>query len=188
MIVKSPEEVLKCISGDLKAKGYTHETAARKLGFGSKQTLSNLLASKRYMSAFQAKKFVDNLGYNMDFLTSGKGDLQSYRGVDDGFTPVLSSKRGGHRIIDGTREGERELILGWFQDYFEIQKDEKGMMLWAQVVRYTQGEALVQQQMKGYKEDDYENMYDMRLLLYQESVIEKIEKMLRDLKEENAVQ
>lgn len=191
MGVKSPEEVLRAVSSDIKARGYTHEQAAKKLGFGSKQTLSNLLASKRYMSAFQAKKFVDNLGYNMDFLTSGKGDLQPYHGVH-GSTPLgeVSRKYGMETftIIDGTPEGERDMILGWFHDYFEIQDDEKGMMLWAQIVRYTQAEAIIQQQMKTYKEDNYAFEYEERLTNFQVSVIEKIDKMLRDLQKENAGQ
>lgn len=71
----SPEEVFRAISADLRQRGLTHEKAAEKLGFKSRQSLSNLLASKKYLSGIQAVKFQKAFGYNPDFLMRGEGEL-----------------------------------------------------------------------------------------------------------------
>lgn len=75
MSKKMPEEVLRSVIADFKLRGVTHEIAAEKMGYKSKQTLSNLLSSKKYLSGYQARKFNEAFGYNMDFLMSGEGQL-----------------------------------------------------------------------------------------------------------------
>lgn len=71
----SPEEVLRAVARDLKQKGLTHEAAAKKLGYSNKQTLSNLLSQKKYLSGLQALKFHEAFNYNQSFLMSGEGEL-----------------------------------------------------------------------------------------------------------------
>jgi len=75
MSKKMPEEVLRAVSIDFKLRGMTHETAAEKMGFRSKQTLSNLLSSKKYLSGYQARRFNEAFGYNMEFLMRSEGQL-----------------------------------------------------------------------------------------------------------------
>lgn len=77
MSKKTPEEVLKSVSADFKRRGVTHETAAQKMGYGSKQTLSNLLSRKKYLSGLQALKFHEAFGYNQKYLMSGEGSLMN---------------------------------------------------------------------------------------------------------------
>lgn len=74
---KSSEEVMRTISADLRQRGLTHEAAAQKLGLKSKQTLSNLLSQKKYLSGVQALKFHEAFGYNQKFLMSGEGSLMN---------------------------------------------------------------------------------------------------------------
>lgn len=73
--IDSPEDVMGQISSDFKMRSLTHADAAKMLGYKNKQTVSNILSSKKYMSKKMAKKFSDAFGYDEDYLTSGKGDL-----------------------------------------------------------------------------------------------------------------
>lgn len=77
METKSPEEVLRAVAKDLKFKGLTHEAAAKQLGYTNKQTLSNLLSQKKYLSGIQALKFHEAFNYNQTFLMSGEGELNN---------------------------------------------------------------------------------------------------------------
>lgn len=71
----SAEEVLKSVSRDLRKRGITHAAAAQMLGYKNRQTLSNLLSSKNYMSGLQAARFNKSFGYSIMYLTSGEGEL-----------------------------------------------------------------------------------------------------------------
>ena len=65
MSKKTPEEVLRSVSIDFKLRGMTREAAAEKMGYRSKQTLSNLLSSKKYLSGYQARRFNEAFGFDI---------------------------------------------------------------------------------------------------------------------------
>lgn len=73
---KSPEEVLRAVALDIKSMGLTQSEASWKLGNKSKQSLSNLLSRKKYLSGIQAIKFNKAFGYSMPFLMKGEGELR----------------------------------------------------------------------------------------------------------------
>lgn len=185
MSKKSAEEVLKSVSADFKLRGLTHELAADKLGYGSKQTLSNILSSKRYMSGYQARKFSKAFGYNMDYLMSGVGELQPYRGVD-GSTPLgqMAFEHGFETFtfLDGTVEGDMQLMLSWIHTLMEIQNNEEGLALLAEVYRYSQARKVIKQKMRGYKGEFYDMEFEDQLNNLQCKIIENIDNMLRNIK------
>ena len=76
MNTNTPEDVFRAISADFRQRGLTRDDAARELGFKSRQSLSNLLSSKKYLSGLQAIKFHKAFGHNPDFLMKGEGELK----------------------------------------------------------------------------------------------------------------
>lgn len=103
---KTSEEVMRSISADLRHKGLTHEVAAGKLGLKNKQTLSNLLSQKKYLSGVQALKFHEAFGYNQKFLMSGEGSL-----MDDEALRYESYKESTPRDLLTCQPGASELGL-----------------------------------------------------------------------------
>lgn len=81
--LKTPEEVARTIYADFKINSFSREIAATKLGMKSKQTLTNILCSKKYFSKKQAERFHQAFGYSIVFLTSGKGSLYNNITVND---------------------------------------------------------------------------------------------------------
>ena len=108
----SPREVFRAISADFRLRGMTHCDAAKKLGFKSQQTLSNLLASKKYLSAFQAIRFQKAFGYNPNFLVSGQGELKD----EDNTLPYKLNHENSWKELLMTEPGAGELSL--LRSYF----------------------------------------------------------------------
>lgn len=75
MTVFSASHVLETIKKDLDKKHITQIHAAKLLGYRSRQAISNMLNSGKYLSAAQARRYVKTFGYDYDFLTQGKGEL-----------------------------------------------------------------------------------------------------------------
>ena len=71
---KTPEEVLKEVRDHHYANNVTRVEAGKMLGC-SAQTVTNILAAKKYMNPKQAAKFAEVFGYHEAFLTSGEGGL-----------------------------------------------------------------------------------------------------------------
>lgn len=184
MSKKTPEEVLKSVSADFKLRGVTHETAAQKMGYGSKQTLSNLLSSKKYMSGYQAKKFNEAFGYNMEYLMSGEGELQPYRGADgSSLLGQMAFEHGFNSItfIDGTIEGDIQLMLSWIHSLLERQHNEEGLAVLAEVYRYSQARKVIKQRMRGYKGEFYDMEFEDQLTQLQCEIIDNLDGMLNHL-------
>ena len=74
--VKTPREIGREIAAYFKDNRITHEEAAMRLGFASKQVVSNQLAGKRFGRA-TAAKYAAAYGFNELFLLTGKGNLLS---------------------------------------------------------------------------------------------------------------
>lgn len=185
MSKKTSEEVLRSVSADLKLRGVTHESAARKMGYGSKQTLSNLLSSKKYMSGYQAKKFHDAFGYNMEYLMSGEGELQPYRGVD-GSTPLgqVLFEQGWQtvNVIGDSIEGDLQLVLSWVHTLLERQNNKEGLAILTEIYRFTQARDVLAQKLNLYNNDDKQKQYVHQLCNLRLDIVEAIDKMLNNIK------
>lgn len=184
MSKKTPEEVLKSVSTDFKLRGVTHDVAAEKMGYGSKQTLSNLLSSKKYLSGYQAKRFNEAFGYNMEYLMSGEGELQPYRGAD-GSSPLgqmaFEHGCGTFTFIDGTIEGDIQLMLSWIHTLLEKQNNDEGLAVLAEVYRYSQARKVIKQRMRGYKGEFYDMEFEDQLTNLQCEIIDNIDGMLNHI-------
>ena len=77
MYTTSPEDVLAIVSKDLKARHLSQEKVAELTGYKSRQAISLILKSQKYMNESQAKAFHDAFGYYEGFLTQGDGSLMS---------------------------------------------------------------------------------------------------------------
>ncbi len=107
----TPEEVFRAISADLRQQGLTHDDAAKQLGYKSRQSLSNLLSSKKYLSGLQAIKFHKAFGYNPDFLMKGEGELK-----DDNTLRYESYSESNAKDVLTSAPGASE--LGLLRSYF----------------------------------------------------------------------
>lgn len=177
---KTPEEVLRMVSADFKIQGYTRAYAAEKLGMKSKQTLSNLLSSKRYMSAYHARLFHDAFGYNVEFLIQGIGTLYPNNGSEAKDRMVCNKQSHHFVLMEESREDDVNQILYWVGEYFSKKDDQEGLALLATIGRFFQARKLVEHQMKAYKglsEQSYKDIFEEKLCCLQSSILESIEDM-----------
>ena len=72
---KSPAEVKTEISTYFKIHKITQKEIARKLGYKNRQSISNIISDKHYMSPKQAFKFSEKYPFNVEFLRYGLGEL-----------------------------------------------------------------------------------------------------------------
>lgn len=76
MNTKTPEQVYLAIAADLRANAMTYSDAAQLTGYKT-QTIANIISGRKdYMSKKQAQRFSNGLGYNEEFLLSGRGVLR----------------------------------------------------------------------------------------------------------------
>jgi len=61
---------------DLKERRHSQDDVAAKTGYKTRQSISGILSSDKYMTADQARRFADAFGYNPEYLTEGKGSLR----------------------------------------------------------------------------------------------------------------
>lgn len=80
--MSSPKEVLSEMAADFRKRNLSYAEVADLTGY-KMQTVANIIASRKdYLTLGQATRFSRAFGYNMDFLTSGKGRLSN---DDDSF-------------------------------------------------------------------------------------------------------
>lgn len=77
MKVTSPVEMLAIVLEDLKSQRLTQHDIAEKTGYKTRQAISTLLSSGKYMTQQQAERFAKAFGYYEGFLTTGTGSLRS---------------------------------------------------------------------------------------------------------------
>ena len=77
MFITSPKDVLAAVSKDLKSRRLTQQEIAKKTGYKSRQAISLILRSDKYLTDSQAKVFCREFGYYEGFLTRGEGSLMS---------------------------------------------------------------------------------------------------------------
>jgi len=180
MDAKKPEEVFLALSSAIKIEGLTHADAAKKLGM-KKQTLSNILSSKKYLSPKQAERFSQAFGFNPEFLTSGMGDIlaEPYQPTHaDNVRWVRLENRHALSIIKDDQQGDIELMLYWFHEAASRRGDKEGLALWSEVARFSQAKSLVASSMRGFKAPDYDNEYNNRLMRLEEEISNNIEAIL----------
>ena len=179
MTPSSPEEVLRKISSDFKNKGITHADAAEKLEFNSKQTLTNLLSSKKYLSKKQALLFHYTFGYDIDYLTTGVGDLFGPTNKDEFHGRIAyESKTKSVTVIDDTQKVDFELVINWFYQIFDRQNNKEGLEIWSVIEEFSQAKNIVSYSMKRYKGDNYEKEYNKRLFALESRLIERISDLI----------
>lgn len=183
---KTPTEVLKTISADFKMRGETHESAAKKLGFKTRQSLSNILISKKYLSGHQAKKFKDAFGYNMNFLTNGEGELMTAISAQE-FNNLTNdiSDFGFNRIMpfEGTAEADIQMILSWIYELLVKQNNIEGLKVLLEIYHYSQARDTVRREMINYQGESYEDEFRQRLFPLQEKFIRIVNSLLNTIPE-----
>ena len=183
-----PEDVLKVVAADFKINHLTHEEAAIRLKMRSKQTLSNLLSSKRYMSELNAERFHQAFGYNKAFLMTGNGSLYEgmpTRGAKDIDLSGLAYNKETKEftVIDYSQPGDIELVLLWFREALSNQDNRDGLALWAEISRFTDAVSLVEKSMNGYSgAKDYREEFEERIFTLRSECVEKIHRMIEAMK------
>ena len=175
----TPEEVLRSVSFDFKRRGITHAEAAERLGFGSKQTVSNILAAKKYMSPSQALKFTEAFGYSQIYLMSGEGELLSRAAIE---RQLLEESENSLRGL--AKEGERQdalRVLYWVQAVFSKQNNIEGLAVCAEISRFLNVTEIAKIEMKDYQGDDYIMKYVGTVQEIKYKIIDTINKMVEDI-------
>lgn len=183
----SPEEVMQTIAVDFKKQRITHAIAAQKLGFGSKQTISNIISSHRYMSRYHAEKFADAFGYDYRFLTTGVGDLypdeQDY--VPEEYAIKSLDHEGPYTLLDFTEEGDVKVILNWMRRVFALTGNPKIQAIYPEIYRFANSRSIAKVSMKEFEGDEsaYQLEYTNRFTKLQSEIADSVERKIDELQD-----
>ena len=184
-----PEEVLRIVSADLKMNKLSHAQAAIRLKMRSKQTLSNLLSSKRYMSEMNAERFHEAFGYSKEFLMHGTGSLFEDTPSSEGHN--LSINRLSQQFsvtkiseIETILHGDFEQVLNWFRDAFSRQGNKDLLALWAEITRYVDSVNIVTKSLKDYHGPDSREEFRVRFSRFRAECVHSIEEMINSISKE----
>lgn len=147
MIIKTAEEVMRAVSHAFKERGYSHETAAALLGYGSKQTLSNIICKKAYLSERQAQKFHDAFDFSTMFLTKGVGGLYHLRESDTSSESYFTLNCSETDMYMPT-ENEYTLAFSWLADLMKYQENDDGLIILSEIVRFLRIRMIICTEMK----------------------------------------
>lgn len=112
--MSTPKEVFSAMAADFRKRNLSYEDVAKMTGY-KKQTIANFIASRKdFFSRSQASRFAQTFGYNMDFLTSGKGRLSH---EDD----IIESFNDGKVFSDDSKK--LVALLGMLSRYLCIVDD-----------------------------------------------------------------
>ena len=154
MRVDSPEEVLRNVAQEFKRLGITQAEVAKKLGMNSRQSVSNILASKKYMSRKQATKFNLAFGFNVEYLMSGIGVLVN---EDD---DLLPRPQLGVSFTEGLTSAQVSLVISWIHEYLYDKDDKDGLEIVKQINKYVRAPFVVASEMKDYSGKDYDKVFN----------------------------
>ena len=87
-----PGEMLSAVLDDLKSRRLTQLDIADKTGYKTRQAISAIFSSGKYMTQQQARRFADAFGYYEGYLTMGIGSLRSPESPEDNKTSFVSPK------------------------------------------------------------------------------------------------
>lgn len=175
----TPEEVLRAVSLDIKYRGLSREAAAEKIGLGSKQTYSNIIASKKYLTPVNAKRFSQAFGYNEEFLLSGTGEL-----LPDG-TPASAFVAPAAKRNEPTAE-ERYASLNsdwmqvfiWLNSFANYRQDDEALVLLRHIWQYMRAEQDVRAEISKLGLDESE--FGTLLQKHKDETAASIEDLIQD--------
>ncbi len=181
-VYSSPEEVLHEVSRNLRLQGITHAKAALMLGMKNKQSFSNLLASKKYLSQKQAERFNRFFNYSIDFLTYGRGSLEDFDAYIKGYKDVprfeSDPKTGSSLMVNDTQRGDINHMLDWFLEFFTKQNNRAGLSFWAEIKKFAHANETVLDTMRDYHQDDFDEEYRDRMRNLETEIIKNIRSMI----------
>lgn len=173
----TPKEVRKEIADNLKRRGIKYEEAAKLLGY-SKQTLANLISSAdKYLSPKQAAKFSTALGYNDQYLTSGKG------GLIDEAEEYRRNNELQYSLVAPDIKNDLSLAMSWIRIFLKRQNNKPGLELLEQINKYIKAEDTVKEKMQYYSGEFYREDFEDELFRYRKDIVEEINKTLREITE-----
>lgn len=137
--MKSPEEVLRILSDDIKRKRLNAYQIESLLGYKNRQSLYNLFSSKKYLSPYQAQKFHKAFNYNEEFLTDGKGQLYSEEEINASNEHLEKLTM----VFRKQYEEELSLIMSWFHDILERYEDVRALDVWSDILTFTLARTII---------------------------------------------
>lgn len=183
---KTPEEVHLVLASALKIDGLTHAAAAERLGM-KKQTFSNIMSSKTYLTPKMAERFNQAFGYSRVFLMSGEGELFDKEEPAKVPVPAPETQRiefaQGKRPVSTTKEleGDIELILDWVYEA-ALRMDNKDLeKLWGHMTRFAKIRSIVANQLRNYTGPDYEQEFERLRKCYEDDTRKDIVKDLDNM-------
>ena len=167
---KTPQEVKKDISLFFKKNKVPFEEAAKKIGYGSTQTLYNALSKREYFSKTQAQRYAAAYPFNIAFLTTGEGELESY-------PPSLGSS--GDRTILPFIPWTINNMLTWIKSLAFILKDSDISEFYEYLYQYVYFDDIFIRQLvelceNTVKKENYE-------LFKRGEIVDKIKRVLNKL-------
>lgn len=117
----TPKEVISAMAADFRKRNLSYTDVANLTGY-KMQTVANMVCSrKEYLTIGQAARYCAAFGYNMEFLTSGKGRLCP---EDD----MIDSLEEGEVVNDDSRK--LVALMGMLNRYLFIVHDPALMTLY----------------------------------------------------------
>ncbi len=179
MTVQTPEAVLQTVTRFFKSHGITHAEAAERMGIKSKQTLSNLLSSKKYLTRKQAARFNTAFDFSIEYLMTGFGQLIA---VPDVTSPILERyyKPETKALINEILADDIRDILNWTQEAFRQLNNQNFMNLGNEMKAYVEIPYHVRIDMRDFQgsEKDYEIEFKNRVFKKQCEIIDRIEAII----------
>ena len=181
---KTPEEVHLVLASALKIDGLTHAAAAERLGM-KKQTFSNIMSSKTYLTPRLAERFNQAFGYSRVFLTAGEGEL--FDKEEPAKKPDPKAQRiefaQGKRPVSTTKEleGDIELILDWVYEAAFRMRNKELEKLWGHMTRFAKIRSIVANQLRNYNGSDYEQEFERLRKSYEHDIRLDINHDLEDM-------
>ena len=181
---KTPEEVHLVLASALKIDGLTHAAAAERLGM-KKQTFSNIMSSKTYLTPRLAERFSQAFGFSRVFLMSGEGEL--FDKEEPAKVPAPETQRiefaQGKRPVSTTKEleGDIELILDWVYDAAFRMRNKELEKLWGHMTRFAKIRSIVANQLRNYTGPDYEQEFERLRKCYEHDIRLDIDHDLDDM-------
>lgn len=181
---KTPEEVHLVLASALKIDGLTHAAAAERLGM-KKQTFSNIMSSKTYLTPRLAERFSQAFGFSRVFLMSGEGEL--FDKEEPAKKPDPKAQRiefaQGKRPVSTTKEleGDIELILDWVYDAAFRMRNKELEKLWGHMTRFAKIRSIVANQLRNYSGPDYEQEFERLRKCYEHDIRLDIDHDLDDM-------
>ena len=181
---KTPEEVHLVLASALKIDGLTHAAAAERLGM-KKQTFSNIMSSKTYLTPKMAERFNQAFGFSRVFLMSGEGEL--FDKEEPAKVPAPETQRielaQGKRPVSTVKEleGDIELILDWVYEAACRIRNKDLEILCGHLMRFTKIRSIVANQLRNYTGPDYELEFERLRKGYEHDIRQDIVKDLDDM-------